>query len=168
MLFRSFPSHDMGEGDYQIVPMLAYYDVFKNYYANKQEERFYIMGGSVVQNATTIVAEGWKGSIDIGDKSVLLYEGKESEAKITITGTNINLNDIKTIQYTLDSNTIEMRFFPTEIDNYFNILENKPNKVVLGLKRQYYFFNYKFTGNIGTEITLSAKTQNITLGAPLS
>ena len=57
-----------------------------------------------------------------------------------------------------------MRFFPTEINNYFNILENKPNKVVLGLKRQYYFFNYKFTGDIGTEITLNSKTQNITQG----
>ena len=158
-------SSSTGKGDYQIVPHLAYYDVFKNYYANKQEERFYVMGGSSVQNATTIVAEGWKGSIDIGDKSVLLYEGKDSEAKITITGTNINLNDIKTIQYTLDSNTIEMKFFPSEINNYFNILENKPNKVVLGLKRQYYFFNYKFAGDIGTEITLNDKTQNITQGA---
>ena len=57
-----------------------------------------------------------------------------------------------------------MRFFPTEINNYFNILENTPNKVVLGLKRQYYFFNYKFTGNIGTEITLNNKTQNIKQG----
>ena len=150
--------------EYNIVPFLGYYDVFKNYYANKQEERFYVMGGSSIQNATTIVAEGWKGSIDIGDKSVLLYEGEDSEAKITITGTDINLNDIKTIQYSLDSNTIEMRFFPTEINNYFNILENTPNKVVLGLKRQYYFFNYKFTGNIGTEITLNNKTQNITQG----
>ena len=151
-------------GYFNIVPFLAYYDVFKNYYANKQEERFYIMGGSTAQNATTIAAEGWKGSIDIGDKSVLLYEGGESEAKITITGTNINLNDIKTIQYSLDSNIIEMRFFPSEINTYFNILENTPNKVVLGLKRQYYFFNYKFTGNIGTEITLSSKTQTISQG----
>lgn len=156
--------NDTYKGSYQIVPILGYYDIFKIYYANKQEERFYIMGGSSIQNATTIVAEGWKGSIDIGDKSVLLYEGEESEAKITITGTDIDLNDIKTIQYSLDSNTIEMRFFPSEINFYFNILENTPNKVVLGLKRQYYFFNYKFTGNIGTEITLSNKTQNITQG----
>ena len=29
------------EGDYQIVPILSYYDVFKNYYANKQEVRVY-------------------------------------------------------------------------------------------------------------------------------
>lgn len=151
-------------GYYNIVPFLAYYDIFKNYYANKQEERFYIMGGSKAQNATTIVADGWQGSKDIGDNSVLLYEGTESEAKITITGTDIDLNDIKTIQYKLDSNIIEMKFFPTEIDNYFNILEKSANKVVLGLKRQYYFFNYKFNGDIGTTYTLSSNTQNITQG----
>ena len=26
------------------VPLLAYYDIFKNYYANTQEENFYIIG----------------------------------------------------------------------------------------------------------------------------
>ena len=57
-----------------------------------------------------------------------------------------------------------MRFFPTEINNYFNILEQSQNKIVLGLKRQYYFFNYKFTGNIGTVITLNGKTQTIAQG----
>ena len=28
------------------LPILAYYDIFKNYYANTQEENFYIIGGS--------------------------------------------------------------------------------------------------------------------------
>ena len=28
---------------YNAVPIIAYYDIFKNYYANKQEENFYIM-----------------------------------------------------------------------------------------------------------------------------
>lgn len=151
-------------GYYNIVPFLAYYDVFKNYYANKQEERFHVMGGSRIQNATTIVTTGWKGLKDIGTESALLYEGAESEAKITITGTDINLDDIKTFQYKLDSNIIEMRFFPKEIDNYFNILEKSANKVVLGLKRQYYFFNNNFRGEIGTEFTLSGSTQNIAQG----
>ena len=57
-----------------------------------------------------------------------------------------------------------MRFFPSEINTYFNILEKAPNKVVLGLKRQYYFFNYKFTGDIGTEITLNSKSHTIAQG----
>ena len=28
------------------VPILAYYDIFKNFYANTQEENFYIIGNS--------------------------------------------------------------------------------------------------------------------------
>ena len=28
------------------LPILAYYDIFKNYYANTQEENFYIIGNS--------------------------------------------------------------------------------------------------------------------------
>ena len=122
------------------------------------------MGGSLVQNATTIVADGWKGIKNTSDPQALLYDGVDSEAKITITGTNINLNNIKTIKYKLDSNSIEMKFLPSELEFYFNILENKPNKVVLGLKRQYYRFEYEFQGNIGTEITLGSNTQTIAQG----
>jgi hypothetical protein len=29
--------------EYNATPIIAYYDIFKNYYANKQEENFYIM-----------------------------------------------------------------------------------------------------------------------------
>jgi len=29
--------------EYNAVPIIAYYDIFKNYYANKQEENFYLM-----------------------------------------------------------------------------------------------------------------------------
>jgi hypothetical protein len=57
-----------------------------------------------------------------------------------------------------------MKFFPSELNFYFNVLENTPKKIVLGLKRQYYFFDYVFQGNIGTEYTLSSNTQNISQG----
>ena len=56
---------------YNIIPFLAYYDVFKNYYANKQEERFYIMGGSLIQNATTIETTDFNGSIVLYSNSTL-------------------------------------------------------------------------------------------------
>lgn len=151
-------------GYYNIIPFLAYYDIFKNYYANKQEERFYIMGGSTIQNATTIVADGWTGEKNTSDNQALLYEGEESAAKITITGTNINLNDIKVIRYKLDSRIIEMKFIAQELDFYFNTLEKTENKIVLGLKRQYYRFNYVFQGEIGSKITLDGNTQNISQG----
>lgn len=35
------------EYEWQCVPILAYYDIFKNYYANKQEQAFYTIGGQV-------------------------------------------------------------------------------------------------------------------------
>ena len=39
------------------VPYFAYYDVFKNFYANKQEDYFMIMGGGVIVNTGTITTE---------------------------------------------------------------------------------------------------------------
>lgn len=36
------------------VPYFAYYDVFKNFYANKQEDYFMIMGGSLIVDGGTI------------------------------------------------------------------------------------------------------------------
>ena len=84
---------DLGVGDYQIIPHLAYYDIFKNYYANKQEERFYVMGGSLIQNATTIKSTDFTGKIanDATNKTLIC----DTESTVTITGTNLNLESIK-------------------------------------------------------------------------
>ena len=34
------------------VPLIGYYDIFKNYYANTQEEKFYTIGGTLPLQAT--------------------------------------------------------------------------------------------------------------------
>ena len=34
------------------LPILAYYDIFKNYYANTQEDNFYTIGGTLPLQAT--------------------------------------------------------------------------------------------------------------------
>lgn len=39
------------------VPYFAYYDVFKNFYANKQEDYFMIMGGGVIVSSGTVTTE---------------------------------------------------------------------------------------------------------------
>ena len=43
------------------VPILAYYDIFKNFYANTQEDNFYIIGGTpeltVEYNGNTVDAK---------------------------------------------------------------------------------------------------------------
>nr|DAL17248.1 MAG TPA_asm: Major capsid protein [Microviridae sp.] len=44
-------------GNVNAVPYFGYYDVFKNYYANKQEEYFMIMGGGKIITQGTITTE---------------------------------------------------------------------------------------------------------------
>ena len=44
------------------IPYFAYYDVFKNYYANKQEAYFMVMGGSTIVNGATIITSDFKGT----------------------------------------------------------------------------------------------------------
>lgn len=39
------------------IPYFAYYDIFKNYYANKQEDYFMLMGGSQIVSPGNIVTE---------------------------------------------------------------------------------------------------------------
>ena len=37
------------------IPYFAYYDIFKNYYANKQEDYFMLMGGSEIVDGGTVI-----------------------------------------------------------------------------------------------------------------
>lgn len=145
-------------GYYNIVPFLAYYDVFKNYYANKQEEWFHVMGGSIVQNAVTIVTGRFKGVIDIDYNRLRCT----SAATITLTGTNVNLSDIKKIKFTVDSNAVYMQM-PSP--NLYTIETNEANKKVIKLIEGYqYVFSKPFQGSMGDEITLQGTTEDITQG----
>ena len=53
------------------TPYFAYYDVFKNYYANKQEEYFMLMGGSKVVGSvrTKTVTNNFTGTVASGGQS---------------------------------------------------------------------------------------------------
>lgn len=143
---------------YNIVPILAYYDIFKNYYANKQEERFYVMGGSIIQNATTVVTGLFKGVIDIDWNGLRCT----SAPSITFTGTDVDLNKIKKIKFTVDSNDVYMQM-PTA--NLYTIETDEDNKKVIKLIEGYrYVFSKSFQGSMGEEITLQGATENITQG----
>ena len=66
------------------LPILAYYDIFKNYYANTQEENFYIIG-----NAEKII-------ISINGTEVNPNAIPSNEGRINSTGTiSINPNTVK-------------------------------------------------------------------------
>ena len=59
---KSVRSHETttGNASIQALPYLMYFDIFKNYYANKQEENFYTIGayGSYVYKRTTTAITG--------------------------------------------------------------------------------------------------------------
>lgn len=57
------------ERNFNAVPILAYYDIFKNYYANKQEDKFYIRNFKNIVSAVS----GWS-KLENGSQNRLWYE----------------------------------------------------------------------------------------------
>ena len=149
-------------GYYNIVPFLAYYDIFKNYYANKQEERFYIMGGSSIQNATTIVSTDFTGEINSYAKDVL---NCVTPTTVTITGTDVRLEDIKKIKFTID--TIPIYIYVKDSAGRFTweIVSNEKNKIIIKTIAGYvYQISRPLQGSGGQSITLKGTTEDITQG----
>lgn len=151
-----------GVGDYQIIPQLAYYDIFKNYYANKQEERFYVMGGSTIQNSTTIESEDFTGYISDSTRGTLVCT---KESTVTITGKNLKIEDIKKVLYTIDTNEIYVSVVDKYGNNPWKIVSITENgitiKTVIG---NYYRLSKKLQGAVGAITTLKGATENITQG----
>jgi hypothetical protein len=146
-------------GYYNIVPFLAYYDIFKNYYANKQEERFYIMGGSSIQNATTIVSTDFKG-IKYGKNDILTCE---NAATVTITGTDIKLEDIEKIKFTIDTEPVYL--YVKDVNERWEIVSVEKNKIVIKTKVGLgYEASRPIQISIGQSITLKGTTENISQG----
>lgn len=59
--YRALSNEDSegDRGDIQVLPVVMYFDIFKNYYANKQEESFYqIVAGGDYQYTTNNAANG--------------------------------------------------------------------------------------------------------------
>lgn len=145
------------------IPYFAYYDVFKNFYANKQEEYFMIMGGSIVQNAKTITTTDFEGTKNGLSNQVLKCT---KAATITITGTDIKLQDIKYLQFSVDGNTVNMSYKYNAAG--WDVITDEPNKKVLTtILGVTYNFDYIFQGEQNTKITLKGKIQNITEGTPV-
>jgi hypothetical protein len=151
-------------GYYNIIPFLAYYDIFKNYYANKQEERFYVMGGSSIQNATTITSSDFTGEINnSGTTKVLICK---TESTVTITGADLKLEDIKKIKYTIDTKPIYIDVkFDVGGKNFWQKVSIEKNKIVLKtIKDRYYQLSDSIVGKAGDNVTLKGTTENIKEG----
>ena len=57
------------------LPILAYYDIFKNYYANTQEENFYVIGNT---EELTITINGTK----VNPNAISSNEGRVNNAGV--------------------------------------------------------------------------------------
>lgn len=155
-------NNDDYKGSYQIVPILGYYDVFKIYYANKQEERFYIMGGSSIQNATTITSGDF--SVTLG-KYVNEYITCTSVSTVTITGTDLKLEDIKKIKYTIDTIPIYLYIKDDIGRNSWEVVSASKNKIVIRtIVGRGYQVSRTIQGNPGDSITFKGAEENITQG----
>lgn len=155
-----------GGDPFQIVPFLAYYDIFKNYYANKQEEYFQVMGGSkraiAGQIITPSVTEAYVYSVP-GLTNVVEIHNK-AEIKIT------KGLEVETVKFLLNGVVREMYVRNFENKNYFtNMGESKGiityqigGKNAIGEYIPYEFKNSM--GNPGDKITLTGKTQTISEG----
>nr|DAE48207.1 MAG TPA: Major capsid protein [Microviridae sp.] len=146
------------------VPYFAYYDIFKNYYANKQEDYFMLMGGSIIQNATDITSEDFTGTIaNTGTNNILTCT---IPSTVTITGTDIKIETIKKIKYTIDSTPVYIDVeFSEGGTSYWQKITVERNKIVLkSVKGNNYKLSRKIEGNSGDTKSLKGTTENITQG----
>lgn len=160
---RGLPAESDGNksiGDYQIVPHLAYYDVFKNYYANKQEERFYIMGGSSIQNATTITSTDFTATIFSLQNHTIKCT---SESTVTITGTDIKLEDLKLIKFTIDTEPIYI-YYSSAGQSWQKVSVTKDKIVLKSRIGAYYQVSRALQGTQGNTINFKGTTENIAQG----
>lgn len=129
---------------FNAVPMLAYYDIFKNYYSNKQEENAYVIvsGESTVTNSitSTITSVSYGNTPDAEtalDNNSTAEEGKLINASqgtyFKITGTNLVAGE--KLNFTIEqysSGTLNDTYNPNEMINEFFIIDKATeNEVIL-------------------------------------
>ena len=144
------------------IPYFAYYDIFKNYYANKQEDYFMLMGGSRIVNASTITSTDFTG-VKINYKNN--YLRCTSPTTVTITGTDLKLQDIKQVKYTLEERSIYIYVENKTHDNLWEIVSTEKNKIIIKtIEGNEYRVSEELDGGVGKSITLKGTTENITQG----
>ena len=155
-------NNDTYKGSYQIVPILAYYDIFKNYYANKQEERFYVMGGSLIQNAITITATDFIGEKTSARNDTLICT---TPSTVTITGTDLKIEKIKQIKFTIDTNPIYIYVDSRTNWATWEIISTSSTKIVIkSIVGNYYRTTREIQGRPQQSIELKGATENISQG----
>ena len=144
------------------VPYFAYYDVFKNFYANKQEDYFMIMGGSVIVNTTSIVSTNFAGDKWGASKDWLTCT---TPSTVTITGDGVKISNIKKIKYILDTEPIYLNIVDSEGRNNWETVSEETNKIVIRtVVGKGYEPSRPIKVTVGTNVTLKGTTENLTKG----
>lgn len=82
---------DTAERQFNAVPLLAYYDIFKNYYANKQEEKAYVITPKTLTSAELVTWSSWEvdGVVEEKNSVELNHYDWDSPTQFTIVGENL-------------------------------------------------------------------------------
>lgn len=148
------------------VPYFAYYDVFKNFYANKQEDYFMLMGGSTIVNASNIESTDFTAKIVNNTSKIVVCK---TPSTVTITGTDLNIQTIKKIKYSMDSGPLEISVrFDEGGRNYWKKVSVEKDKIVLStIPGNYYEVSRVLTGE-GQDITIKGTTETIAQGTTVN
>ena len=120
------------------------------------------MGGSSIQNATTIVSGDLEGIVN--ENTYTFNFQCTKPATITITGTDLRLEDIKQVKFTLDTEPIYI--YVKDVDERWEKVSVEKNKIVLKTKAGLgYEPSRPILTCIGQSVTLKGASENITQGA---
>ena len=88
------------------------------------------MGGSLIQNATTMVSDDFVGNIVLYNNDTLKCT---SISTVTITGTDVKLGDIERVKFILDSNPIYLYLRDGSGRYLWETVSEEKDKVVINL-----------------------------------
>lgn len=101
---RGLGTYEEAQGDivtrkFNAVPILAYYDIFKQYYANKQEDNAYVIGANTSTEANITELKRFRVTNGVGlwtkfDPKTDSIEIKANDL-LELTGKNLDFNEIK-------------------------------------------------------------------------
>ena len=101
---RGLGIYEESQGDvvtrtFNAVPVLAYYDIFKQYYANKQEDNAYVIGANTSTEANITELKRFRVTNGLGLWSTFNPKTESIEIKkndlLVLKGKNLDFNEIK-------------------------------------------------------------------------
>ena len=121
-----------------------------------------LMGGSKIINETSIVSTDFVGKkVNYANDTLSCT----TSSTVTITGTNVKLEDIKKIKYTIDGNPVYIYIENNVGGSLWEIVKKESNKITIKTRVGYYYRVSKvLQGDVGQDITFKGTTENIIQG----